>query len=242
MLMQLFITEYRKENTLVTITEERVIHQLKNVLRATWSFKYMVQKIQWYYIERLTLELKEITKEYVIATCIDEKVFDIVDNKKHLCIALPNKIEKMELIVQKCTEIWIQHITFFVSQYSQIHDISEHKLQRLWKIALEAAEQSYWLFTPNIICIKKIDEYIKEWRTIIFHQDGEYIKNISKNILIEKNTSLFFLIWPEWWRWSHDEKIFLTWSTTKVSLWKNILRTETASILAAWEAVNRASI
>lgn len=63
-------------------------------------------------------------------------------NKTVLAVAMPNKFEKLELIVQKCTEIGVEHLVFFPAKYSVVKEISEAKMQRLEKISLEAVEQS----------------------------------------------------------------------------------------------------
>jgi 16S rRNA U1498 N3-methylase RsmE len=39
-----------------------------------------------------------------------------------------------------------------------VKQISENKLKRLNKIMLEAAEQSWNLFVPNLIVLKRIEE------------------------------------------------------------------------------------
>jgi len=59
-----------------------------------------------------------------------------------LAIALPNKFEKIELIVQKCTEIGVEHLIFFPAKHSVLKEISASKMERLEKISLEAVEQS----------------------------------------------------------------------------------------------------
>ena len=139
----------------------------------------------------------------------------------------------MELIVQKCTEIWLQHIIFFPSQYSQLREISDNKLERLSKIALEAVEQSYGVAVPEIIFTKNITTYLQQWKNYLLHQDWDNIKNISINYEL---WTINYFIWPEWWRWNEDEKLFSQHEVQKISLWKNILRTETATIVTAWEA------
>lgn len=59
----------------------------------------------------------------------------------HLYQALPNKLEKLEYIIQKSCEVGYQSITFFQAERSQILVLSESKKQRLQKIAIEAIEQ-----------------------------------------------------------------------------------------------------
>jgi len=55
--------------------------------------------------------------------------------------ALPNKLEKLEYIVQKCSEVGYAKIVFFQGERSQKLILSENKKQRLYKIMQEAIEQ-----------------------------------------------------------------------------------------------------
>lgn len=232
--MQLFITPYIQQNTSVILTEERVVHQLKNVLRAKVGFECRVQSSVWNSVVRITISISEIHKDKIIWNILHEEEITFEESKKYLFIALPNKFEKMELIVQKCTEIWLQHIIFFPSQYSQLREISENKIERLSKIALEAVEQSYSIIVPEIILAKDISSYLQHWKNFLLHQDW---KSIKENIINYELWIVNFLIWPEWWRWNEDEKLFQQHDMQKISLWKNILRTETAAIVVAWEAM-----
>ena len=59
-----------------------------------------------------------------------------------MLIAMPNKREKAELIVQKLTEIGVQNIYFWSSERSVIRQWNEKKSERLDKISHEALEQS----------------------------------------------------------------------------------------------------
>lgn len=235
--MQLFITPYTKQEHSIILTEDRVVHQLKNVLRSKAGTELKIQGIEWNQIVRYTLSITDMDSKKIVASIIAEERFDITDNKNFLCVALPNKFEKMEFIVQKCTEIGLQHIIFFSSQYSQLRDISDNKIERLSKIALEAVEQSYWLNVPQIVFTKDINQYLLQWQNILLHQDWidskKYFTNVSDSINSIKN----YFIWPEWWRWSEDEKIFSQYDVERISLWRNILRTETASIVVAREAM-----
>ncbi|MBO4516461.1 RNA methyltransferase [bacterium] len=55
---------------------------------------------------------------------------------------MSNKRDKIELIVQKLSEIGIKHIYFWPSERSVIKEWNEKKAERLNKIAKEAIEQS----------------------------------------------------------------------------------------------------
>jgi RsmE family RNA methyltransferase len=67
------------------------------------------------------------------------------DNEKPtttMLIAMPNKWEKVELIVQKLCEIGIDNIIFRPAERSVIKVWNEKKEERLGKISKEAVEQS----------------------------------------------------------------------------------------------------
>jgi 16S rRNA (uracil1498-N3)-methyltransferase len=59
-----------------------------------------------------------------------------------MLIALPNKQEKLELIIQKLTEIGISNIYLWSSERSQLNSLNENKTKRIEKIVKEAVEQS----------------------------------------------------------------------------------------------------
>jgi len=233
--MQLFHTPYEQQWDVIIISEDRVVHQLKHVLRAKPWYECNIQFEQWGIVTRLHCSLTEFKDSSISAKTLGKEVYEVIDQHRYLAVALPNKLEKMEVIVQKCTEMWLQHIIFFPSQYSQVREISSSKQDRLWKIALEAIEQSYGWHVPEIIFTADIQLYLNQWKIFIMHQDGILI---SHGILFIDTTSSIVLIWPEWWRWDMDQKIFDAHDTMNVSLWKTILRTETAAIVAAWELIN----
>ncbi|MEI7562212.1 MAG: RsmE family RNA methyltransferase [bacterium] len=78
-----------------------------------------------------------------------------------MCIAMPNKREKAELIVQKLCEIGIAHITFWPAERSIIKQWNEKKAERLRKIAKEAIEQSRGRFFPKISFVEKIENILE---------------------------------------------------------------------------------
>lgn len=63
--------------------------------------------------------------------------------KTHLSLyqALPNKLSKIESLVQKCSEVGYREIIFFESERTQKLVLSDNKKQRIQKIVVEAIEQ-----------------------------------------------------------------------------------------------------
>ena len=71
-----------------------------------------------------------------------------------MLLALPNKQEKLELIIQKLTEIGVDEIYLWVSERSVLKSINPNKLQRLSKIMQEATEQSWNRSLPKLSFIE----------------------------------------------------------------------------------------
>ena len=65
-----------------------------------------------------------------------------IHEKKSMIIAMPNKRDKVELIVQKLTECGLDQIIFWPSERSVLRERNSKKEERLQKIIKEAVEQS----------------------------------------------------------------------------------------------------
>lgn len=218
--MQLFISDdFIKQNNQIIIKEKRIIEQVRKVLRAKTWYKFFLQNKTWNII-RYELEINNIWKEISTNIINSYKNNQKIKNK-WIIQAILNKNSKMELIVQKLTEIWVPKIYFIPTTRSIFKDIKWNKFERLEKIALEAAEQSFSWYLPEIKVFQSIDEI--NWNKAILDFNWEYYKKVNFNDID------FLVIWPEWWFSKEDiEKIK---PTKKILLWQKILRSETASII-----------
>lgn len=229
--MQLFITNFEKINNEIIINEKRILHQLKNVLRANKWYEFLIQQ-ELQFNENLSLnrffvKLNDISDKQLIAEIISTENIKLSSKKIWIIISIPNKFEKIELIVQKLTELWIPEIIFRPSNRSIIKDISDPKLQRLHKIILESVEQSKWVFLPTFLSIKN-NELIKtiwDWKIVVFDRWWE------KNSNIENNTWVYGLIGPEGWFEEKELNEIKKFIIKKIDISSNILRTETAAII-----------
>ena len=233
--MQLFHIDadkiYIRWNNIEVFPVPELISQLRKVLR--------VQKWDTIYIQysrndkttRLELSILNWTDQKLDAEITLSE--DLQLNKNNVCmlIAMPNKREKAELIVQKLTEIWVSNIYFRVSEHSIIRQRNEKKAERLSKISKEAIEQSWGIQLPKIWFLNSDDELIKliNWKKIIIA--NQWWLNYWKT-LKNKETDVCWIIWPEWWFSEKDLKTFN--NADIVDLWTNVLRMETASIILAW--------
>jgi len=220
--MQLFITNFEKKWEIVKISDTEIISQIRKVLRMKIWDIFFVQKEN----ERYKLQISDRDDKSIYWSIMDTIKYSEPINKIWIAIAMSNKREKMETIVQKLSEIWIKYIYFRPSERSIIRERNDKKIERLNKIAKEAVEQSRWRQLPKITFRKNISETI-EWKEVIVFDKSEHN---TKNIWTTKN--ILWIIGPEWGLTENDYKKF--WEKIKtISLWDTVLRTETASIIAA---------
>ena len=151
------------------------------------------------------------------------------------------KSDKMDLIVQKCTELGVKEIVPFISErvVVKLDEKSESKkLERWQKIAKEAAKQSGRQIIPNIgntINLKNIIENLSKYDIVIMPYECEkehMIKNVLRNLENDvKNIAV--VIGPEGGFSEKDVEILENCANLKkVSLGPRILRTETPGFIA----------
>lgn len=230
--MQLFITSYELQDNQIIIQEDRIIHQLKNVLRASKWYEFLVQSSENSKEKlRYTVKIDEICKNSIICDISDKNVETINSLDRWIVIAMLNKFDKLELIVQKLSEIGIENIVFWPSERSQIREISENKLDRLNKISLEAVEQSKWWILPSISFSTNLD-FLNWKNVIVFDWEGDKIEKHGEM------HSTYAVVWPEWGFWPSDFKIINKFNPKKYNIWNTIFRAETAAIIWWWILIN----
>lgn len=220
--MQLFITDFEKKWESIKISDIEILSQIRKVLRMKIWDTFFVQNGD----TRYKLEISERDDKNIFWKIVESIEQPKETNRTWIAIAMSNKRDKMETIVQKLSEIWIKYIYFRPSERSIIRERNNKKLERINKIAKEAIEQSRWRQLPKITFEKDISKII-EWKEIVVFDKSEHD---FKNIWTIKNA--LWIIWPEWGLTENDYKKF--WEKIKtVSLGDTVLRTETASIIAA---------
>ncbi|MFT9487050.1 MAG: 16S rRNA (uracil(1498)-N(3))-methyltransferase [Tepidibacillus sp.] len=147
------------------------------------------------------------------------------------------KADKMDLIIQKGTEIGVKSFIPFTSERTivQLNDKKEKKrLERWEKIAKEAAEQAQRSVIPNILPVhswKELLQIIKnEWSLIAFEQESTktLYQVLSNNLEVKR---VLLIIGPEG-GFSNQEVIEAeNQGSISISLGNRILRTETAGLV-----------
>ena len=217
-------------NNLELFSVPELLSQLRKVLRMKKWDKICIQYYDKKWTTRYEISIQDWTDKDLIGEIISSQTFSFNEKNISMLIAMPNKREKAELIVQKLTEIWVQNIYFWASERSIIRQRNEKKAERLNKISHEAVEQSRWIQLPEIKFLRSENELkaFIQWKSVIIANMNwipywEIVKIFENNIC--------WIIWPEWWFSPKDLKLFE--DAKIIDLWNNVLRMETASIVLA---------
>jgi 16S rRNA (uracil1498-N3)-methyltransferase len=154
--------------------------------------------------------------------------------KIHLAIAPTKNLDRMEWLVEKCTEMGIDEISFLQTRYSERKEI---KIERLHKIAISALKQSQNRHLPVLHEMVKIGEFLKKNKQESI-DNQRFIGYVSEQYrtplkqLVTINGSYLILIGPEG-DFSEDEITqAISLGFQPVSLGNSRLRTETAGLVA----------
>lgn len=183
-------------------------------------------------------EIKTIDKK-----CVTAKILDCFENenepkiKINLYQGIP-KLDKMELVIQKCIEIGVDRIIPVKTDYTvvKIDDKKDKKLARWNKIAESAAKQCGRGKIPlvdNIMDFKSaVSDSNKSDNTIILYEKekNNTIKNFIKNF---KGNTISLFIGPEGGFSEKEIEYAKSFNINSITLGKRILRTETAGLVAS---------
>ncbi|MFA5888684.1 MAG: RsmE family RNA methyltransferase [Candidatus Paceibacterota bacterium] len=147
-----------------------------------------------------------------------------------LCVALIKK-DNFELLVQKATELGVNHIVPIICEHSEKRKL---KLDRMQKITIEASEQSGRSDIPEIHEITTIQDLFQggmlPQEKIAFHPTGISFKQYINST---NQASFAAFIGPEGGFSDKEIAQFKSYNMPIVSLGTQILRTETAAIAVA---------
>ena len=233
--MQLFHIDsekiHIKWNNVEILSVNELLSQLRKVLRIKKWDKICIQFSDIKWTTRYELSIQDWTDKDLFGEIISSQTFSFTEKNVSMLIAMPNKREKAELIVQKLTEIGIQNVYFWVSEHSIIRQRNDKKAERLDKISHEAVEQSRWIHLPEIKFLKsenELKDFVNWKNVIIANMNWLPYWELAKS----ESNDLCGVIWPEGWFSEKDLKLF-DWAKI-IDLWENVLRMETASIVLWW--------
>jgi len=153
-----------------------------------------------------------------------EDVFSII-----LCQALL-KGEKMDMIIEKATELGVKKIIPFVSDRCIVRHT--RKIERWEKIAKEASEQSCRSIVPEISNVTNFSELIKTIDNGILFWEKATLPLIQTISEVNHDKNIFLLIGPEGGFSQEEVSQVEKMNIKTASLGKRILKAETASIVS----------
>ena len=188
-------------------------------------------------------EIKEISKAEIELAIIEEiKKKRELDCRITIYQGIP-KGQKMELIIQKATELGVYRIVpcDLKRCVSSISEKEDKKIARWQKIAHEASKQAKRLSVPAIENTMEIDEIIEDMKSnqinILFYESEDYLmlKDCLRRITSsgQKTVSAGIIIGPEGGLEECERAALCEAGAESVSLGDRILRTETAAIYGA---------
>lgn len=217
------------ENNIVKLSSEDEHHVL-HVMRMRAGDKIEVVDSSSLYI----CEIKNTSPLDV--QIIEQKEEDVEINTKVTLFFALAKGDKIDLVMQKATELGVHRIVLFKSKRCVVNfdskDISK-KIARYSKIVKEAAEQCHRLIVPSIegvIELKDIDNYLSEVNLVAYEKEAG---NTTDSFNLEKGAQTISVMIGSEGGFDEDEISFLKEKGFKtISLGKRILRCETAAIYA----------
>jgi 16S rRNA (uracil1498-N3)-methyltransferase len=147
-----------------------------------------------------------------------------------LAVAPTKQMERMEWMVEKCTEIGVDGFVFFQATRSERNSL---KLERLQKVAISAMKQSGQVWLPPVFWYPDWKQFPWQEFQTIFVADLE--ENAEDQLIAGPGKNLI-MIGPEG-DFSPDEYAEIRQhQARRVRLLPQILRTETAALFALCQA------
>ncbi|RMG01349.1 MAG: 16S rRNA (uracil(1498)-N(3))-methyltransferase [Nitrospirae bacterium] len=144
------------------------------------------------------------------------------------------KGEKMDLVIQKTTELGIRGIIPVVTEHSVPR--GTRKIDHWRKVAMEAVRQCGRTAVPEVEDVMGLEEAIgllpEEAQKYVFHEKGG--KNLGDAVVKKesKKSSIFLLTGPEGGLSEREVNMSVSSGFEPVNLGRRILRAETATIVA----------
>jgi|688.fasta_scaffold16661_2 16S rRNA (uracil1498-N3)-methyltransferase len=177
----------------------------------------------------LKIEKKQATLEVTHLLEEPPPKFEVI-----LAQAIP-RINRFDFILEKGTELGMTQIWIYPGEYSERKQLNQHQLERSKAILIAAMKQCGRLWLPEIV----IKPPLLEWQENI--NFSAYFGDVSPNAPSfaplwaqekDRKRDVIFFIGPEKGFNEKEENYLKKLGATGVKLHKNILRTDTAPLVA----------
>lgn len=243
MVQRYFIrTDQMTEDTVVLAGADA--RHLTKVLRAATGDSFIASDG----IKRDVLaKVERVEKDQVLARIIEELPREHEPNVDVVIAQSLPKGDKLELVIQKCTELGAAAFQPFTSERTVVrydHKKEAKKLERWHKIAKEAAEQSGRNRVPEVRLPVSMKELLQQSQAFDHvyvcyeNQREQGIKPVLQQLKeaqtarVDRQLSVMLIVGPEGGFSAAEIRAAEAAGTISLSLGKRILRTETAPIAA----------
>lgn len=158
----------------------------------------------------------------------------------HIAIAPTKNIERLEWMVEKCTEIGVDEITPLLCRFSERKAL---RIDRLEKIMLSAAKQSLTPYLPKLHELTDFQSFMLQCAGDAYVDTDKFVahcykeeKHLLKDLIV-RGRDVLVLIGPEGDFSEREVEMALATGFKAVSLGNSRLRTETAGVVACHTAI-----
>ncbi|MBR3697190.1 MAG: 16S rRNA (uracil(1498)-N(3))-methyltransferase [Clostridia bacterium] len=224
-----------KQNNIIILGED--VNHIKNVLRLKTGEQIKICNKDL--SENYICEIVEISKEYIDCRIINKADLDSEGNIELIVFQGLPKADKMELIIQKCTELGARKfvpVQFSRSIVKLNYKESLNKIERWKKIAEVAAKQSQRDLVPGvekIITVMELCKLIKEYDLVLLAYENEENNSLKNELYkiknFKENLKIAIIVGPEGGIEINEVEELKKNGAKVVTLGKRILRTETVA-------------
>jgi len=224
-----FFYNFKVVDDIVNIDDFEIVNQIKNVLKLEIGEKLIL----FFDGKEILCSIDCINKKFINCNVLENKKAVLSKNDIVLYCAILKK-DNFELIVQKVSEVGVSKIVPIITERTIKTNLN---IERLNKIAKEACEQAERSDIVIISDIKKFKDCLKteEALNFLFDFSGEEFNDLKIN---KKNKSIALFIGPEGGFTDKEVKLAKDNDFIIARLGKNVLRGETAAIVASYLLIN----
>jgi 16S rRNA (uracil1498-N3)-methyltransferase len=219
----------------ITLSDSDLLHQISNVFRLKVGNQVIVFDSSGF---EFTCGIVSQTKKELVLSILDtvDKSPE-VGKRVSLYLALIKK-GNFELAVEKCTEVGVDKIIPVISERSEKKDLN---IERLHKIVKEASEQSGRMVLPEVCEVIDLETAVlqavgENGECVVFHTGiTHHLPSQTQDSSLEKEEKgdVAIFVGPEGGWTEKEMELFKANNFEIRSLGKNVLRAETAAIVAS---------
>jgi 16S rRNA (uracil1498-N3)-methyltransferase len=224
--IRIFLSETLEENSKITLNREQS-HYINNVMRLDAGRELLLfNGIQGEFLGSVSSHSK---KETIIS--LRNKTREQSKSKNILLAFCPLKGQRLDFLIQKCTELGLKSFVPVISDHTINRKINK---ERLKKIIIESCEQSDQLCVPDLLdslSFKDFTHSLGSKEIVLFADINSSANNLKELVQSNKESKFILLVGPEG-DFSSKERMQIKKDKRfkNFSLGKNILRSETAAI------------